>query len=41
MYLVMNMSYLTLTKCDKISAYGSVQEGEDTPVITGVLVERE
>ncbi|PSA98341.1 hypothetical protein [Bacillus halotolerans] len=41
LYLVMNMSYLTLTKGDKVSAYGPVQEGEETPVITGVLVERE
>lgn len=41
LYLVMNMSYLTITKGDKVSAYGPVQEGEETPVITGVLVERE
>ncbi|PAY12886.1 hypothetical protein [Bacillus sp. 7705b] len=41
LYQVMNMSYLTLTKGDKVSAYGPVQEGEETPVITGVLVERE
>lgn len=41
MYQVMNMSYLTLTKGDKLSAYGPMQEGEETPVITGVLVERE
>ncbi|MCY8472932.1 hypothetical protein [Bacillus halotolerans] len=41
LYQVMNMSYLTLTKGDKVSAYGPVQEGEETPMITGVLVERE
>ncbi|MCC2526772.1 hypothetical protein LKL24_04940 [Bacillus halotolerans] len=44
LYQVMNMSYLTLTKGDKVTAYGPVEQGEGTvgtPMITATIIERD
>ncbi|RBZ02106.1 hypothetical protein DSD26_00055 [Bacillus velezensis] len=44
LYQVMNMSYLTLAKDDKVTAYGTVQDGKGTvgtPIITATIIERD